>query len=76
MFDLQPLMVDTLPYPFNEEIRGIAAESGVPLGKKFIYYYVYIPIFIEPFPPEQCSVIFNKYSYKYKDINILFFKVR
>uniref|UniRef100_A0A8C1G9L1 Acid ceramidase n=1 Tax=Cyprinus carpio TaxID=7962 RepID=A0A8C1G9L1_CYPCA len=28
------LMVDTLPYPFNEEIRGIASVSGVPLGMK------------------------------------------
>uniref|UniRef100_A0AAX7V8H3 Acid ceramidase n=1 Tax=Astatotilapia calliptera TaxID=8154 RepID=A0AAX7V8H3_ASTCA len=27
-----PLMVDTLPSPFNEEIRGIAAASGAPLG--------------------------------------------
>lgn len=31
---LQPLMVDTLPHPFNEEIKGIASASGVPLGKK------------------------------------------
>lgn len=31
---LQPLMVDTLPYPFSDEIKGIAAVSGVPLGKK------------------------------------------
>uniref|UniRef100_A0A671N7M1 Acid ceramidase n=1 Tax=Sinocyclocheilus anshuiensis TaxID=1608454 RepID=A0A671N7M1_9TELE len=29
---VSPLMVDTLPYPFNEEIRGIASVSGVPLG--------------------------------------------
>lgn len=33
MFVFQPLMVDTLPYPFNEEIKGIATASGVPLGK-------------------------------------------
>lgn len=31
---LQPLMVDTLPQPFGDEIKGIAAVSGVPLGKK------------------------------------------
>lgn len=30
----QPLMVDTLPHPFNDEIKGIAAVSGIPLGKK------------------------------------------
>ncbi|XP_077092187.1 N-acylsphingosine amidohydrolase (acid ceramidase) 1a isoform X3 [Siphateles boraxobius] len=27
-----PLIVDTLPHPFNEEIKGIAAVSGIPLG--------------------------------------------
>uniref|UniRef100_A0A674EG59 Acid ceramidase n=1 Tax=Salmo trutta TaxID=8032 RepID=A0A674EG59_SALTR len=27
-----PLIVNTLPYPFNEEIKGIATASGVPLG--------------------------------------------
>lgn len=26
-------MVDTLPNPFRDEIKGIAAVSGVPLGK-------------------------------------------
>lgn len=31
---LQPLMVNTLPQPFGDEIKGIAAVSGVPLGKK------------------------------------------
>lgn len=31
---LQPLMVDTLPSPFNDEIKGIATASGIPLGKK------------------------------------------
>lgn len=31
---LQPFMADTLPEPFSEEIKGIAAVSGVPLGKK------------------------------------------
>lgn len=28
----QPLIVDTLPYPFNEELQGIATASEVPLG--------------------------------------------
>lgn len=40
---LQPLMVDTLPNPFSDEIKGIAAVSGVPLGKntkKFSTPYV------------------------------------
>lgn len=27
-------MADTLPEPFGDEIKGIAAVSGVPLGKK------------------------------------------
>ncbi len=31
---LQPLMVNTLPDPFGEEIKGIATASGVPLGKE------------------------------------------
>ncbi len=31
---LQPLMVDTLPNPFSDEIKGIADVSGIPLGKK------------------------------------------
>uniref|UniRef100_A0A3B4WHA9 ceramidase n=1 Tax=Seriola lalandi dorsalis TaxID=1841481 RepID=A0A3B4WHA9_SERLL len=31
---LQPLMVDTLPNPFSDEIKGIATVSGIPLGKK------------------------------------------
>lgn len=26
-------MVDTLPHPFGDEIKGIADVSGVPLGK-------------------------------------------
>uniref|UniRef100_A0A8C3A1D5 Acid ceramidase n=1 Tax=Cyclopterus lumpus TaxID=8103 RepID=A0A8C3A1D5_CYCLU len=29
-----PLMVDSLPDPFGEEIRGIAAVSEIPLGKE------------------------------------------
>lgn len=27
-------MADTLPQPFGEEIKGIAAVSGIPLGNK------------------------------------------
>lgn len=26
-------MVDTLPHPFSDEMKGIADVSGVPLGK-------------------------------------------
>ncbi|XP_023686399.1 acid ceramidase [Paramormyrops kingsleyae] len=36
-----PLLVDTLPYPFNEEIRGIAAVSGVPLGEVVLFNIFY-----------------------------------
>ncbi|KAI4894481.1 hypothetical protein NFI96_029398 [Prochilodus magdalenae] len=36
-----PLMVDTLPYPFNEEIKGIAAVSGVPLGEVVLFNIFY-----------------------------------
>ncbi|MCI4395096.1 hypothetical protein PGIGA_G00176490 [Pangasianodon gigas] len=39
-----PLMIDTLPYPFNEEIKGIATASGVPLGETLllnIFYEVF-----------------------------------
>lgn len=32
-YPLQPLMADTLPYPFSDEIKGVAAASGIPLGK-------------------------------------------
>uniref|UniRef100_A0A9J8BRL7 Acid ceramidase n=1 Tax=Cyprinus carpio carpio TaxID=630221 RepID=A0A9J8BRL7_CYPCA len=35
------LMVDTLPYPFNEEIRGIASVSGVPLGEVVLFNIFY-----------------------------------
>lgn len=27
-------MAETLPHPFGEEIKGIAAVSGIPLGKR------------------------------------------
>lgn len=30
---LLPLMVDTLPYPFDEELRGMAEASGLEQGK-------------------------------------------
>lgn len=28
------MMAETLPNPFRDEIKGIAAVSGVPLGEK------------------------------------------
>ncbi|XP_076869780.1 acid ceramidase [Brachyhypopomus gauderio] len=36
-----PLMVDTLPYPFNEEIKGVATASGVPLGEVVLFNIFY-----------------------------------
>ncbi|KAL6467294.1 hypothetical protein MHYP_G00250980 [Metynnis hypsauchen] len=36
-----PFMVDTLPYPFNEEIKGIATASGVPLGEVVLFNIFY-----------------------------------
>ncbi|XP_036439435.1 LOW QUALITY PROTEIN: N-acylsphingosine amidohydrolase (acid ceramidase) 1b [Colossoma macropomum] len=36
-----PLMIDTLPYPFNEEIKGIATASGVPLGEVVLFNIFY-----------------------------------
>ncbi|XP_066515106.1 acid ceramidase [Hoplias malabaricus] len=36
-----PLMVDTLPYPFNEEMKGIATASGVPLGEVVLFNIFY-----------------------------------
>ncbi|XP_060772727.1 acid ceramidase [Neoarius graeffei] len=36
-----PLMIDTLPYPFNEEIKGIATASGVPLGEVILFNIFY-----------------------------------
>ncbi|KAF6719610.1 Acid ceramidase [Oryzias melastigma] len=36
-----PLMVDTLPSPFNEEIKGIADVSGVPLGEVVLFNIFY-----------------------------------
>ncbi|XP_030643859.1 acid ceramidase [Chanos chanos] len=36
-----PLMVDTLPHPFNEEIKGIATASGVPLGEVVLFNIFY-----------------------------------
>lgn len=31
-FSFQSHLTETLPYPFNEELQGIANSSGVPLG--------------------------------------------
>ncbi|XP_072526281.1 acid ceramidase [Salminus brasiliensis] len=36
-----PLMVGTLPYPFGEEMKGIAAASGVPLGEVVLFNIFY-----------------------------------
>uniref|UniRef100_UPI003AAD6DAD acid ceramidase n=1 Tax=Centroberyx gerrardi TaxID=166262 RepID=UPI003AAD6DAD len=36
-----PLMADTLPYPFSDEIKGIAAVSGVPLGEVVLFNIFY-----------------------------------
>ncbi|XP_062864953.1 acid ceramidase [Trichomycterus rosablanca] len=36
-----PMMIDTLPYPFNEEIKGIADASGVPLGEVILFNIFY-----------------------------------
>ncbi|XP_060720648.1 acid ceramidase [Tachysurus vachellii] len=36
-----PLMIDTLPYPFNEEMKGIATASGVPLGEVVLFNIFY-----------------------------------
>uniref|UniRef100_A0A8C5E3J7 Acid ceramidase n=1 Tax=Gouania willdenowi TaxID=441366 RepID=A0A8C5E3J7_GOUWI len=36
-----PLMVETLPNPFNEEIKGIAAVAGVPLGEVVLFNIFY-----------------------------------
>lgn len=37
----QPLMLDSLPYPFNEEIQGIATASGVPVGEVLLFNIFY-----------------------------------
>ncbi|XP_078253837.1 acid ceramidase [Rhinoraja longicauda] len=37
---LAPL-VDTLPFPFNEELKGIADVSGVPLGEIMLFNIFY-----------------------------------
>ncbi|KAA8594622.1 hypothetical protein FQN60_011757 [Etheostoma spectabile] len=36
-----PLMVDTLPSPFGEEIKGIAAVSEIPLGEVVLFNIFY-----------------------------------
>ncbi|MCJ8734127.1 hypothetical protein PDJAM_G00231700 [Pangasius djambal] len=36
-----PLIVDMLPYPFNEEIKGIASVSDVPLGEVVLFNIFY-----------------------------------
>uniref|UniRef100_A0A3B5Q4Q4 Acid ceramidase n=1 Tax=Xiphophorus maculatus TaxID=8083 RepID=A0A3B5Q4Q4_XIPMA len=36
-----PLMADSLPSPFGEEIKGIAGASGVPLGEVVLFNIFY-----------------------------------
>lgn len=36
-----PIMVDTLPSPFSEEIKGIATASGIPLGEVVLFNIFY-----------------------------------
>ncbi|XP_072318678.1 acid ceramidase [Eucyclogobius newberryi] len=36
-----PLMVDTLPDPFKDEIKGIALDSGIPLGEIALFNIFY-----------------------------------
>ncbi|XP_012674336.1 acid ceramidase [Clupea harengus] len=36
-----PLIVDTLPYPYDEELKGIASASGVPLGEIALFNLFY-----------------------------------
>uniref|UniRef100_A0A4W5LRM9 Acid ceramidase n=1 Tax=Hucho hucho TaxID=62062 RepID=A0A4W5LRM9_9TELE len=40
-YSLFPLIVNTLPHPFNEEIKGIATASGVPLGEVVLFNIFY-----------------------------------
>ncbi|KAM9470417.1 N-acylsphingosine amidohydrolase (acid ceramidase) 1a [Clarias gariepinus] len=39
--EVLPLIVDVLPYPFNEEIEGIAHVSEVPLGEVVLFNIFY-----------------------------------
>ncbi|XP_030047332.1 acid ceramidase [Microcaecilia unicolor] len=42
MVDFQlPFLLDSIPYPFNEEIQGIADASGIPLGEIILYHLLY-----------------------------------
>lgn len=45
----QPLIVDMLPYPFNEEIKGIASVSGVPLGQGCYFKQIVCVLFMVMF---------------------------
>lgn len=55
---LQPLMVDTLPDPFSGEIKGIAAASGVPLGKK-MFSTPYLVTVFKKCPIDICPFLYN-----------------
>ncbi|KAG7269447.1 hypothetical protein CRUP_032301 [Coryphaenoides rupestris] len=39
--DALPLLVQTLPYPFADELRGVAAASGLPLGEVVLFNVFY-----------------------------------
>uniref|UniRef100_A0A8C5BVR4 Acid ceramidase n=1 Tax=Gadus morhua TaxID=8049 RepID=A0A8C5BVR4_GADMO len=36
-----PFLVETLPYPFGDELRGVAAASGLPLGEVVLFNIFY-----------------------------------
>ncbi|KAK0134707.1 Acid ceramidase [Merluccius polli] len=36
-----PFLVDTLPYPFGDELKGVAAASGLPLGEVVLFNIFY-----------------------------------
>uniref|UniRef100_A0AAR2LWB6 ceramidase n=1 Tax=Pygocentrus nattereri TaxID=42514 RepID=A0AAR2LWB6_PYGNA len=54
-----PLIVDTLPYPFNEEIKGLAAVSGVPLGE-VVLFNIFYEIFTVCTSPLVVNVDFKR----------------
>lgn len=49
-------MLDTLPYPFNDEIKGIAHAANVPLGMFIIIITIFFIIIIDLFVFLLCSL--------------------
>lgn len=49
-------MVETLPNPFRDEIKGIAAVSGVPLGEKNKDVHNFL---ILQYPADLCPFCFD-----------------